>query len=132
MQVQTLIDAIEQMLNSGKSMDQILTDHETERGFFVIRPGEVDWLPLADWMSLTIVSLGGGVVRLVAIWAREPDNGAFRRLCMALKAKGLTPHVVAPMPEMQAKLKRWGWRRHVKGSMLDREEWWTPKKASYK
>lgn len=122
-----IIDALEDILESGKDAEQILCEKEAESGFMVIRPGEVDWLPLSDWDSMTIVSMQPPVVRLVAIWARIPDNGAFRRLCEALKAKGLVPHVVAPVPEMQERLRRWRWRRHARGNWLDHEEWWTPR-----
>jgi hypothetical protein len=36
MQVKVLIDAIEEVLSSGKSMEQILIDHETGRKNMVI------------------------------------------------------------------------------------------------
>ena len=131
MQVKVLIDAIEEVLSSGKSMEQILIDHETGRGNMVIRPGEVDWLPLPDWDPMTIVSYSGTVVRLIAIRARKPGNGAFRRLCEALASKGYTPHVVAPLREMQEKLKKWDWKRRIKGDSqtVEREEYWSPRFA---
>jgi hypothetical protein len=130
MKAETLIDAIMAKLYSGKSIEQILTDYETDRGFSVIRPGDVEWLPLADWLPMTIVSSNGTIVRLVAISAQTPGTGAFRRLCEALRAIGLVPHVVSPMREMQEKLRRWKWRRHVRGEGLERQEWWTPRNGA--
>jgi uncharacterized NAD-dependent epimerase/dehydratase family protein len=129
MNAQELIDAVMATLDSGKSMDQVLIAHEAARGFVVIRPGEVEWLPLTDWEPLTIVSQKGHVVRLIAIWARNPGTGAFRRLCENIKRDGSIPHVVAPMRDMQDRLKKWGWRRRTKGMGLDRQEWWTPRKG---
>ena len=66
------------------SPEQRLIDGERAQGFDVIRPGEVDWLPVSGWLPATIVSTDGKRVRLVALMARKPGGGAFLKLVITI------------------------------------------------
>lgn len=124
------LDGIERLfaiLDKGGSISEVMRDDERAAGHKVILPGEVEWLPLADWDPTIVVSLDGNKVRLVAILARNPGNGAFRRLVATIAASGLTPQIIAPTNEMRATVKRWGWRIRTKGSGFEAQEIWYPR-----
>jgi hypothetical protein len=129
MKCKTLVEFIEFSLNGG-SIEELLIEEEAERGRTIIRPGNAEWLPKADWDRLTITSQDVASVRLVAIKAAYPGTEAFRRLCEALKANALVPHVVTPTLELAQRLKMWKWKKHIRGVDFDQEVWWTPTKLS--
>lgn len=108
---------------------EIMRADEQARGNTVVVPGEVDWLPVEDWHETVVVSQADREVRLIAILAKRPGEGAFRRLVDAIRRAGLTPVVVAPSLEMRATLRRWGWRQRNVGGGWDQEEQWLPRKA---
>lgn len=115
------------MSMKGKAAWEALRDAELMRGFQWVPVGSVPWLPLADWHDRDCVSLDGDEVRLVAIAARRPRSGAFKRLLAEIDAAGLKPVVVAPMGTMTAILERWGWEKTEIGSTFaDYEEQWRP------
>jgi len=94
-----------------------------------INPGDVDWLPVLDWPDDIVVSMRGKKVRIIAIKAKYPSNGAFSRLITDIAKAGLTPIIVEPMFVMPDILKRWGWSRQIIGSGFEREEQWRPSRA---
>lgn len=107
---------------------EIMRDDERERGNRVVVPGEVDWLPAADWDDTIVVSVSGREVRLIAILARKPGSGAFRRLVGRIQSSGLVPVIIAPSREMAATMRRWNWTRRYVGSGFEQEEQWRPRK----
>lgn len=128
MSLQTYIDGLVSALAAGQRIEDVMRADEAAKGYRVVRPGEVSWLPAADWDYSVVVSLDKDYVRLVAILARNPGNGAFRRLIANISAAGLTPCVLAPTNEMRATVKRWGWRSRYIGHGFDCEERWYPRR----
>lgn len=129
MGTQQMIDALFAELNSGKKMHEIMRENERRDGARVVVPGEVQWLSAADWHPTVVVSVAGRSVRLVAILANSPGNGAFRRTVAAIMAAGLVPTVIEPTHAMRATMKRWKWKcRHV-GYGMNSEEQWRPRKS---
>jgi hypothetical protein len=82
---------------------------EIALGYVPVPVGSVDWLPLSDWHPRDVVSSDGVEVRIVAIMAREPGTGAFRRLVAGIESAGLRPVIVCPLPGMTEIMGRWGW-----------------------
>ena len=121
------IDRITAALSMGVQTYSLMRADETAKGHRVVRPGEVPWLPKEDWDETVVVSVDGERVRLVAILAKQPGCGAFRRLVAAIQAAGLKPCVLCPTPELAATLKRWGWREKHKGVGIESEERWEPR-----
>jgi hypothetical protein len=89
----------------------LMREDERGLGHVVIFPGKADWLPVEDWDPTVVVSLDveRAEVRLVAIAARNPGHGAFRRLLLAIALAGYSPVVVCPSDKFRATLRRWGW-----------------------
>jgi len=123
-----LINLIAQL--GSKPIWEIMRDNEREAGNEVIVPGQVAWLPLLDWDETIVVSRRRKEIRLIAILAKSPGNGAFRRLIDAIQANGLTPVILAPSLEMAATMRRWGWSRRFVGTGFEQEEQWRPKKRA--
>jgi hypothetical protein len=104
-----------------------LLEFEQSKGFAAVFPGEVPWLSAADWPPNIVVTLNGKTVRIVAIYAKRPGNGAFSRLIRNIVAAGLSPVVIAPMLTMPAILAHWGWTSRQVGHDFDTwEEQWYP------
>ena len=102
------------LLGPGEAMRQ----DERDLGHRIIVPGDEPWLPKADWPDNIVITQAGKEVRIIAIYAREPGTGAFRRMIDGIKAAGLTPVVVCPFRNMEDILRRWGWAPDFKN-----EEW---------
>lgn len=98
-------------------------------GRVVVQPGAktpFDF-PADDWVYPTVVSHDRREVFIVAILAKEPGSGAFRRLINNITAAGLTPVVVCPVGViMPAILKRWRYRCAVRGRGFERVDEWRP------
>lgn len=129
MTIQQTIDALLAQLDRGTPMQDIMRANERAAGYRVVVPGDVPWLSVADWHPTVTVSIDRNVVRLVAILANNPGNGALRRTVSGILAAGLTPCVIEPTHEMRATMKRWNWKCRRKGHGLDTEEQWTPRKS---
>lgn len=124
----SLLPELDRLLNridAGERIEEIMRDDERARGWLVIRPGDVSWLPVEDWEPNVVVAQKGHAVRLVAIIAKRP--GSLTRLVAALGELDLIPHICEPTREMRATLQRWGWQRHFRGVGYDAEEFWTPR-----
>lgn len=122
-----LSDAMERLMRIGP-VEAMLED-ERAAGNAIIRPGTVDWFPTLDWPDDVVVSTRNELVRIVAIKARRPGNGAFSRMITGIAADGRTPLVVEPMFNMPGILSRWGWSRQVVGLGFEKEEQWRPTRA---
>ena len=103
------------LLGPGEAMRQ----DEREKGYGIILPGEVPWLPTEDWPDNVVISQCRDEIRIIAIFAKEPGKGAFRRMIAGIKAAGLKPVVVCPFRDMEDILVRWHW--NYRGN-----EEWTP------
>jgi hypothetical protein len=105
---------------------------EIKAGRAVVQPG-CEWpfvIPAEDWTYPVVISHDGREVRIIAIHAAAPGNGAFRRLIDNIAAAGLSPVVVEPVGVvMPAIMKRWGWRGRVVGKGFNRFWEWRPSKA---
>jgi hypothetical protein len=108
----------------------IMRETEREAGYRVVVPGGEPWLPVTDWHSTSVVSIDEKrkLARFVAILAKNPGTGAFRRAVAAVYKAGLTPCVVEPSIELERTLKRWGWAYRVVGSGIERHTQWLPRK----
>lgn len=123
-----IIERAQAMLSDRRAIYEQMRDNERERGFRVVLPGEVPWLPVDDWHESVTISIDGDEVRLVAVLAKR--TGSFRRLLTALATHGLQPVVVCPIgPIMPAILKHLGWAKREIGSGWDMEEQWRPANA---
>ena len=109
----------------GLDMTAIMRSDEIKAGRRIVKPGDEPWLPLEDWHPGVVVSMEGDTVRLIAIRARNPGTGAFRRLIAGIEAAGLRHCVLEPVPAMEATLKRWGWKSRRHGMGVNAEERWT-------
>jgi hypothetical protein len=121
------IDRLIAALASGRRVYEVMREDERRAGRTVIVPGDVEWLPAADWDETVVVSLDGQQVRLIAILAKNPGNGAFRRLIAAICAAELVPIISTPTNEMRETLKRWGWKGKIHGWGEQSEELWKPR-----
>lgn len=91
-----------------------------------IAAGGVPYDPGPDWVPGVVVRRDAEV-RLVAILAKQPGSGALKRLVARIQAEGLTPVIIEPTGlVMPAILKRWNWRRTVRGRGWERVEEWRP------
>ena len=73
---------------------------EQRRGHAAIAPEGAPWLVAEDW-HVHALTRAGQEVRIVALWAKAPRQGAFRRLVAGIRAAGLTPVVVEPFGAMR-------------------------------
>lgn len=107
----------------------VAVEMEENRGHRVVRPGDRDWLPKADWCDETICSISGPLARLVLLVARHPRKGAFTRLLAAVRAAGLYPVVASPTGSFEAYLVASGWRQEIVGTGFLRDDLWHPPEA---
>jgi len=83
-------------------------------------------MPAAEW-ERGVITRQGDEIRLVAILAKQPGNGAFKRMLAAIKAAGLRPVIVSPVgPVMPTLMRKWRWRRTIVGLDFGRYEEWRP------
>jgi hypothetical protein len=114
-------------LVSGDDPAAMLREAEVHKGYTLVPVGSVDWLPAEDWTATDVVSTDGHEVRLVAIKAKQPRNGAFTRLVAGIMAAKLTPVVICPMSGMEMIMRYWGWRHREIGVDFDtHEDQWRP------
>lgn len=124
-----LLDALIKSFESGADIPEMMRADERSSQREVVMPGDVPWLPAADWHRDTVVSVKGHIVRLVLLRASNPGHGALKRLVSAIKDHGLRPVIIEPTIELQKTLLRWGWRGRYYGSGITSETRW---KAPFK
>lgn len=131
MSTQAFVELLHNVMSGHHDPVRALVQHEQRRGNLVVRPGDVPWLPTADWEPATLCSLSGSAdeVRLVLLHAVKPGAGAFTRVLAGLALHGLRPTVIDPTPEFAAALARRGWRGRSFGPTFEtRETVWRPAK----
>jgi hypothetical protein len=111
---------------SPKECGDNLRRMEIEQGFTLVEAAI--WFDPADWHERSIVSQDGKRIRLVALQAREPGNGAFTRLIAKIFAAGLTPVLVEPNEMMENWCHRHNYRRKRIGQGEHRHEIWYPRR----
>lgn len=122
-----MLTAVFAALDRGERIEDLMRADERAAGHRVVLPGEEPWFPVDEWSPTCVVSVTTrGDVRLVAIMAAQPGNGAFRRLVAAVRDAGLRPVVVAPSKALAQALKRWGWRERQVGRGWHSERRWMP------
>lgn len=104
----------------------VMIQNERDAGNTILVPGISPLLPLGDWPPDIVVSQSGNNVRIVAIKALKPGDGAFGRLVTAIAKANLTPVIVEPMLDMPRIMERWGWRVHIQGEGFEKQRLWTP------
>lgn len=102
---------------------------ETEKGRRVVRPGDVDWLPIDIWHPDTVCSVGGREANLILLLARRPGTGALGGLLAAVEAAGLVPLVHVPQQRLARHLRRLGWDAVRRGAGGDVEVFMRPPAA---
>lgn len=126
-EVDNILEAVMRTLSHPRGAAGLMMDDERERGHRLVLVGDKFpfSLPSSDWHQNAVVALDGTEVRIVAILAKHPGQGAFRRLVENIRGAGLTPVVLAPIGMvMPAILQKWGWIKTETGSGFDHEEEW--------
>lgn len=131
MTTQQIMDAIEALMRDGRPMQDIMRENERKEGYRVVVPGDEVWLSADDWDATVTVSVDDKrrTVRLVAILAKSPGRGAFRRTVRAIMDAGMTPCVIEPTQEMRYTMQRWKWAARRVGHGFHSEEQWRPRKG---
>src|SRR5271168_2798192 len=122
-----IADILERIFRLGPT--QAMRFDEIESGNNPVVPGDVGWLSTYDWPDDIVISQNKKTVRIIAIRATRPGNGAFSRLITGIAKAGLKPVVVEPLDLMLMVLKKWGWSHRIVGKGLQREAQWRPSKA---
>ena len=94
-------------------MSALTISTEQALGHHTVRPGEVWWLPEADWHPGVISITRTGQVRLVSIRAKKPGTGSLVLLFGRCRGIGLRVIIVEPCPRLRASVERWGWKMQV-------------------
>ncbi|WP_263353340.1 hypothetical protein [Acidicapsa acidisoli] len=127
MTIGELIAAVEHAMDKGAYA--CLCEGEARKGYVAVTPGSVPWLPSGDWPDDIVITQKGREVRIVAIYAKEPCNGAFSRMINGILKAGLRPVVVEPMGGMNDIMRAWNWRcREVGSTFDDHERHWFPQR----
>lgn len=114
-------------LDSGVPICEMMRSDEEAAGYRVVHPGQAPWLSADDWDASVVVSHNTTHVRLVAILAKRPGNGALRRTIDGIITAGLIPTIVEPTKDMRETCKRWGWRTRRIGQGFESQEIWYPR-----
>jgi|HubBroStandDraft_3_1064219.scaffolds.fasta_scaffold50624_2 hypothetical protein len=126
-----LLHLIDQIMSGGYDPVAAIVENEAARGFKIVRPGDTPWFRATDWQAASVASINGKRARLVLLHAFESGRGAMTRTIGAIKEAGLTPNIIAPTRELQATLRRRGWKSKHQGSTFeDRETVWFPRGES--
>jgi hypothetical protein len=99
-----------------------------ERGWRIVEPAQQpSLLPSCDWMPDSFLAVKDGEVLISLIHARNPGNGAWKRLLSNLKAHGIRKvTVVCPLPHMERVLVATGFKgpfQHGR-TFMDRFDYW--------
>lgn len=122
--------ALEAMLEASehpRGMQGVLEDQETKKGATLVKLGAKTPFHFSerDWVR-GVISLKGREVRIVAIEAYEPGNGALKRLIASITSAGYQPVVVAAMLDMPKILKHWGWEMTREPDEWGNVDTWRP------
>jgi len=120
-----ILDTISECAEYGP--DVVMRRREEALGYQPLNFGDYFWLKEVDWDGPVVISQDGNKIRIVAVISADPGNGIFGTMISDICASGFRPVVIAPLPQMQSILKRWGWRSMVTGGTFgDRETHWWP------
>ena len=115
---------------SREELGDLMRQDEVLQGFQII--SQAKWLDWNDWDRHTIISMDHNRVRLVALQAKVPGQGAFTRLIDALDKAGLVPVLVEPNQTLIDWCHRHFYRKRTlnKGRKYQHEVWY-PKRCGY-
>lgn len=130
-----VLSAILESITHQKSVTGLIEDIELNLGATLIPLGANSPINFStdDWEH-GIISRLGDEIRLVAIQAKQPGNGAFSRLVKHIQQQGFVPVVVEPIGEvMPAIMKKWEWQHKTATHNTERWRWeeWRPVPAWY-
>lgn len=108
-------EALAKAIEDAGGVEAMMVNHEARLGNTIF-DGDAQWWIAEDFTDRCILSTRGKIVRIIAIEAKRPGTGAFRRLIIRICKSGLTPVVVAPLGLMEFIMKRWGWGQQIIGS----------------
>lgn len=118
---------IRSMMNlSREEIGQRMMTAELAQGFKIVV--SADWLDWDDWTDYTIISLDEDRVRLVAIEAKTPGQGAFTRLIAKIIDAGLVPVLVEPNRSLVDWCARHDFRSRRIGKGSFSHEVWYPRR----
>lgn len=101
---------------------------ESERAQGYERIIKAPWLDWSDWTDATIITGDGVRVRLVALEARQPGQGAFGRLIAKIQKANLVPVLVEPNRSLIDWCLRRDWRSRRIGRGRFNHEIWYPRR----
>lgn len=121
--IDRLIDACTETSRHPDGVRGVMWDEEVKGG------STAQWPIGPEFDPLSLVTVRGADVRIIAIMALRQREGAFRRLVTGIQAQGMTPVVVQPITHaMRDIIRHWGWTCTVIGKGYESEEQWRPKK----
>lgn len=111
------------MLNlSPAEIGQRMIDAELAQGYALVK--EAMWWDRSEWTKRTIITRDDKWVRLVALEAKSPGNGALLRLVKAIESFGYVPVIVEPNAAMTAWCERRGYRSKRIGGKHPHTVWY--------
>lgn len=123
MSIAALADLVVRATSGQHDPLAAIVESETSRGFRVVRPGNVDWFPPADWRPASIASISGNQIRLVLLHAHTSNGGALTRLLDRTITYDVS--IIDPTAQLVAALKRRGWCGRTAGHSFEtREQVW--------
>jgi hypothetical protein len=102
---------------------------EVRQGFSIVT--EARWFNRDEWTPYTIVSQDKTRVRMVALEAKAPGNGAFTRLISGIWKSGLVPVLVEPNQTLVDWCHRHQFRKRTIGNKEYRHDIWYPRRCAY-
>lgn len=129
MSILSMVEATLEAAKEHGGVAGLIAHDERGRGATIIPVGSCAPLAISvvDWHPSSVFSVLDGELRIVAVLATLPGNGALRRIVIGAEQAGLTPVVVEPVGSiMPAIMRRWKWSRSVKGVGASRVEEWRP------
>lgn len=110
---------------SNAEIGERIRQTERMQGFVIVN--HAPWLDWDDWSDRSIFSTHLRRVRLVAIEAKKPGNGAFTRLIERIEACRLIPTLVEPNQSLIDWCKRHDYRERHMGKGQFRQTVWYPR-----
>jgi hypothetical protein len=111
---------------SKPELGERMRSGERALGFAIVK--QAPWLDWDDWTERTIISQNDRHVRLVALEARAPGQGAFTRLIENIQNAKLVPVIVEPNALLAEWCKRHRYKSRQIGHGRLRHQIWYPRR----
>lgn len=112
---------------SRQEIGAAMIARERDQGFSIIL--DAIWFDQNDWDAATIITQDGKRIRLVALQAKIPGQGAFNRLVRRIFAHNLAPVLVEPNEMLVGWCYRHGFRSKTIGRGDNRQTIWYPRRG---